>query len=425
MKYCPCCKINKEPNLFYKNKARKDGMDVYCIECKKEKANIKQQKKINKRLKEQFIEGEIWKDIFEFDKYEASTEGRIRNKTTKLLLKPCKDCKGYAVSGIRKKNIKFHRIIAKLFLPNFYNKPTVEHKDDNKLNNRLWNLKWATRKEQAQFVKDKGSRPSRKGIPIKSTKNMVNLDGEIWKIVPGFPEYEISSHGRIKYPIRKGVKPYPKRITYGTTNADGYKTFTLRNKEKKVVTGIHRIVAAAFIPNPENKPCVNHKGKDGNKQNNSVGNLEWVTKSENTQHAYYNNLISGKRCILQLDVNNNIIKEWDTIKNAYETLKLSRTAINHVLSGKNKTCGEYYWCYKENYDKDLKKHTLYDTNKRKVKQLDKETGNLIKIWNSMSEAAEYIGTKGKTSINAAKGNISQNCRDKRNSCLGYKWQYAN
>ena len=113
------------------------------------------------------------------------------------------------------------------------------------------------------------------------------------------------------------------------------------------------------------------------------------------------------------------------LKSAYETLKLSRTCIVSVLTGKNKTSGGYFWCYKENYDKDLKKHTLYDTNKLRVKQLDKETGNLIKIWNSMSEAAQYLGKKRKRSIQAAKANISQNCRGKRNSCLGYKWQYAN
>ena len=60
---------------------------------------------------------------------------------------------------------------------------------------------------------------------------------------------------------------------------------------------------------------------------------------------------SGKRKIYQLDINNNIIKEWNTIKDAYETLKLSRTSINHVLSGENKTSGGYHWCYKEEYNK--------------------------------------------------------------------------
>ena len=62
MKYCPCCKIKKENNEFKKNKARKDGVDVYCIVCRKEKLKYKQKTKKIKRLKDQFIDGEIWKD---------------------------------------------------------------------------------------------------------------------------------------------------------------------------------------------------------------------------------------------------------------------------------------------------------------------------------------------------------------------------
>jgi hypothetical protein len=133
MKYCPYCKENKNKNLFNKNNGRFDKLDVYCIECRKKKAKEKQDNVMKKRLLEQFIDGEIWKNIDIFDGYEVSTEGRIRNKKTCLLLKPSIDCSGYCVSSIRNKNIKFHRIVAQTFLPNFYNKPTIEHKDDKSI----------------------------------------------------------------------------------------------------------------------------------------------------------------------------------------------------------------------------------------------------------------------------------------------------
>ena len=387
---------------------------------KKKKQKEKQELKIEKRLKEQYIDGEIWEDVIEFIGYEASTEGRIRNKITKLLLTPSKCCSGYAVSHMRGKNIRVHRVIAQTFLSNFENKPTVEHKDDNKLNNKLYNLKWATYKEQQQYVKDKNSRKSQLYVKI-GTNNLTIIKDEIWNSISDYPEYEISTMGRIKYPIRKGSKPYSKRITSGGSSGDGYKTFEVRNCKGVKKTTIHRLMAKTFIPNPNEYKIVNHK--DGNKKNNNIDNLEWCTRSHNTQHAYDNDLISGKRKIYQLDVNNNIIKEWDTIKDAYETYKLSRTAINAVLSGKTKTSGGYYWCYKEEYDVNKEKHTMYDTNKIKIKQLDKETNKLIKIWNSSSEASKFIAKENNSSIKAIKSNISQCIRGERKSCQGFKWEY--
>ena len=232
MKYCPCCKIKKEYKQFNKNKARKDGFDVYCIVCRKEKQKYKQEQKIQQRFKNQFIGGELWKDIIDFNGYECSNEGRIRNKNTYKLLSPCVSCSGYAVSSIRGKNLKFHRIIAQTFLPNFQDKPTVEHKDDNKLNNRVYNLKWATHKEQQQYVKEKNSRKSQCGVKI-GTGGLNNLEDEIWKVITDYPGYEISTMGRIKYPIRKTILPYTMRITYGGSSSDGYKTFELRNSNGK------------------------------------------------------------------------------------------------------------------------------------------------------------------------------------------------
>jgi hypothetical protein len=95
-------------------------------------------------------------------------------------------------------------------------------------------------------------------------------------------DYIIHSDGRVitnnpykKSMCGKEMKPY--------THYNGYQTISLRIDNKYVRYLLHRLVAQCFIPNPQNKPEVNHK--DGVKTNNDISNLEWVTRSENERHA--------------------------------------------------------------------------------------------------------------------------------------------
>lgn len=100
---------------------------------------------------------------------------------------------------------------------------------------------------------------------------------EIWKDIEGFPDYEISTYGNV-YSKRKDI------LLRQQTNIWGYHFVTLYNHEGSKMRTVHRLVAEAFIPNPFNKPQVNHI--DGCKQNNIVTNLEWCTNSENELHAF-------------------------------------------------------------------------------------------------------------------------------------------
>lgn len=102
---------------------------------------------------------------------------------------------------------------------------------------------------------------------------------EQWKSIDECINYEVSSLGRIRNSVTKSLR----RLYIGDT---GYSTILLNTINKKKNFKVHRLVGMAFIPNPENKPQINHK--DFNKQNNCIENLEWVTGKENWAHAVRN-----------------------------------------------------------------------------------------------------------------------------------------
>ena len=101
------------------------------------------------------------------------------------------------------------------------------------------------------------------------------MSAEVWKDIPGYEgRYQVSNLGQIRGPRGTLNKPFK--------NHGGYLVATLYNGQKQIRTGAHRLVAMAFIPNPENKPQINHR--NGIRTDNRPENLEWVTCSENNLH---------------------------------------------------------------------------------------------------------------------------------------------
>lgn len=189
---------------------------------------------------------------------------------------------------------------------------------------------------------------------------------EEWKDIKDYEGlYQISNTGKVKSLYRDTEK-----ILIGDVirSGKGYLSVGL-TKNKKVKSFLtHRLVAQAFIPNPENKPEVNHI--DGNTLNNNVSNLEWCTHRENINHAWKTGLNENqreklrkmnplkarkyefaerrKKPVIQMDLNNNVIREFKSAQDAtkYYGMENLYKHISACCVGKRKTAYGYKWKFK-------------------------------------------------------------------------------
>lgn len=177
---------------------------------------------------------------------------------------------------------------------------------------------------------------------------------EVWKPVKNYEnEYLISNYGRLQTIPRKGTFKIP-IIRKTFLDKKGYEVCSLVKNKKYKYIKIHRLVAEAFIPNPLNKEQVNHK--DGNKQNNCVNNLEWVTNKENYEHSIktglrdVNKTINIMTKIKEKPVNqytkdNIFIKTWNSEKEASQFYNKKSSHICDVCKGKRNYALGFIWKY--------------------------------------------------------------------------------
>lgn len=158
--------------------------------------------------------------------------------------------------------------------------------------------------------------------------------------------YQVSNLGNIK-----SLKYGKEKILKPRKSHNGYLFVCLFKNKKRKNLRVHRLVGFMFIPNNDNKPEVNHD--DGNKENCCVSNLYWATRSENQKHAYEHNLQKAKKGsenkqskrVLQYDLEGNLIKIWDCVREIERKLNIPNTNICDCCKGKRKTAGGYIWRY--------------------------------------------------------------------------------
>lgn len=173
-----------------------------------------------------------------------------------------------------------------------------------------------------------------------------NTEKEVWKDVMGYEGlYEISSFGSLKRLKRttlgkNGVEyNYPELIIKGDYDKDGYIRTTMSKNKNKKTKKLHRLVAEAFIPNPNNYPEVNHL--DETKDNNRVSNLEWTTTRGNANHGTRNERITNhpnqrkkvngwKKPVRIIDLKNGDIKIYESATEAGERIGLHQTLVSRA-----------------------------------------------------------------------------------------------
>lgn len=188
------------------------------------------------------------------------------------------------------------------------------------------------------------------------------MTNEIWKDIKGYEgKYQVSNLGRVKslsrmkYMGSSGYRLMPEKILK-QANKRGYQTVVLCNDNEHKTTGVHRLVALSFIPNPKNLPQVNHI--DENKCNNNVDNLEWVTCKENINHgtslikrAMSQRVSKANKKVYQYDMNGNLVGTYISTHDASRQTGFDRGAIGHCCNNDVgfRTHKGYRWSYeKEN-----------------------------------------------------------------------------
>lgn len=179
------------------------------------------------------------------------------------------------------------------------------------------------------------------------------MGNEVWKEIKGFEGwYEVSNLGRVRSVEREithkcgkiQINPSKIKIPQLQKSGKGYLITQLFKNSSFKKKYIHRLVAAAFIPNPEEKPQVNHI--DGNTQNNNANNLEWCTQIENNKHAIETGLQVKTKRVKRVNLNGDYVI-FDSVTEAAKSVGANYTNGVSVACKENKPYKKFRWQFVE------------------------------------------------------------------------------
>ena len=231
---------------------------------------------------------------------------------------------------------------------------------------------------------------------------------EEWRDVVGYEGcYMVSSMGRVyscPNHIHNGM------ILKADKYQNGYYRVALSRHGKKKYIMIHRLVAQAFIPNPNNYPVVNHK--DENKANNFVGNLEWCSIKYNNTYGKVSRkerILNCKlgRAVVQMTLKGEDIAVFSSLNEAGRYVGVSAANIASACTGFVKTSAGFKWRYAD----DAVPHS-------KAKLVAQYTldGEYVKTFQSVRSAAKATGS--------SMSGISETCEGRRRTSHGFVWRYV-
>lgn len=180
---------------------------------------------------------------------------------------------------------------------------------------------------------------------------------EEWRIIEDYPNYMVSNMGRVKSLERNVVKgrgglcKIEEKILKSRKDKYGYLKVDLYKEGKQKTHTIHRLVATAFIDNPNNLSQINHRDED--KTNNCADNLEFCTAKYNINYGSRNEKMAKSRSIplLQFNLDGEFIKKWESGRQVQKDLGFDNSSITKCCKGKCKSVYDCIWGYEKDYKK--------------------------------------------------------------------------